>query len=171
MQNIINFINSAQVYIVFTLMVLVLILIVTIRVIYSSLNKLEKKYRKLMRGVNNKNLEEMVISYLDRVDKIREENEIMKQMYEQIDGKLKTCVQKTSMVRYKAFDDIGSDLSFSIALLDGNNNGAILTSIFGRNESITYAKPIDKGMSRYDLSREENKVLEEAMNSIKGNNF
>ena len=74
-------------------------------------------------------------------------------------------MQKTSMVRYKAFADVGSDLSFSIALLDGNDNGAILTSIYGRNESTTYAKPIDKGMSRYDLSEEEKKVLEQAISS------
>ncbi len=43
----------------------------------------------------------------------------MKQMYEEINGELKTCVQKTSMVRYKAFDDVGSDLSFSVAFLMG----------------------------------------------------
>ena len=167
MQNIIDFINSAQGYIIFSLMILVLILIIIIIITYASLNKLEKRYRKLMRGVNNKNLEEMVLSYLDRIDEVKEENEVMKQMNEQISMELKTCVQKTSMIRYKAFDDVGSDLSFSIALLDGNNNGAILTSIYGRNESTTYAKPIDKGISRYDLSEEENKVLEQAMNSKK----
>ena len=132
---------------------------------YVSLTKLENRYRKLMRGVNNKNLEEMVLSYLDRIDEVKEENQHMRQMYDVVNSKMKTCVQKTSMVRYKAFADVGSDLSFSIALLDGNDNGAVLTSIYGRNESTTYAKPIDKGMSRYDLSEEEKKVLEEAIGS------
>jgi hypothetical protein len=163
MESIINFINSAQVYIILALMVLVFILIIIIIVTYASLNKLENRYRKLMRGVNNKNLEDMVLSYLDRIDEVKEENEVMKQLYEQVNGELKTCVQKTSMVRYKAFEDVGSDLSFSIALLDGNNNGAILTSIYGRNESTTYAKPIDKGISRYELSMEESKVLEQSI--------
>jgi hypothetical protein len=59
---------------------------------------------------------------------------------------------------------VGSDLSFSIALLDGNQNGVIITSIYGRNESTTYAKPIDKGISRYDLSEEEKKVLGQVIN-------
>ena len=68
---------------------------------------------------------------------------------------MKKCVQKVSIIRYKAFEDVGSDLSFSIALLDENNDGIILTGIYGRNESTTYAKPIDKGISRYDLSEEE----------------
>ena len=69
------------------------------------------------------------------------------------------------MKRYKAFEDIGSDLSYSIAMLDGNNNGVIITSIYSRNESITYAKPIDNGISRYDLSEEENSVLHQAINT------
>ena len=165
MQSIFNFINSTQIYITIALMMIVLILIIIIIITYKSLNKLEKRYRKLMRGVDNKNLEDMVLSYLDNIDGVKEENKVMKEMYDEINGQLKTCIQKTSMVRYKAFDDIGSDLSFSIALLDGNNNGAILTSIYGRNESTTYAKPIDSGISRYDLSGEENKVLQEAISS------
>lgn len=167
MQNIINFINGAQIYITIALIIIVLILIVIIITTNKHLNKLENRNRKLMRGVNNNNLEQIVISYLDTIDEVKKENEIVKEMYQQINGKLKTCIQKTSMIRYRAFEDVGSDLSFSIALLDGNHNGAILTSIYGRNESTTYAKPIDKGISRYDLSQEENKVLEQAIKSIK----
>ena len=165
MQSVTNFISNYQGYIILSLMALVLILIIIIIMTYVSLNRLENRYRKLMRGVNNKNLEEMVLSYLDKIDEVKEENQGMRQMYDVMNSKVKTCVQKTSMVRYKAFADVGSDLSFSIALLDGNDNGAILTSIYGRNESTTYAKPIDKGMSRYDLSEEEKKVLEEAIGS------
>jgi len=163
MEFVLNFMKNNEVYIILALMVVVLITIVIIIITYASLNKLESKYRKLMRGVNNKNLQEMVISYLDRIDEVKEENEVMKQMFNQINGQLKTCVQKTSIIRYKAFENVGSDLSFSIAMLDGKHNGFILTSIYGRNESTTYAKPVDKGISRYDLSQEENKVLEQAM--------
>ena len=165
MQSIIDFVNGAQVYIIMALVMIVFILIIIIIVTYSSLNKLENKFRKLMRGVNNKNLEEMVITYLDKIDGVTEENIVMKEMYDKLNMQQETCIQKTSMMRYRAFDDVGSDLSFSIVFLDGNNNGAILTSIYGRNESTTYAKPIDKGMSRYDLSEEENKVLQGAIAS------
>ncbi|MCB2294587.1 DUF4446 family protein [Clostridium algoriphilum] len=163
MQNIINFINSAQIYITIALMILVFILIIIVIITYTSLIKIESRYRKLMRGASTKNLEDIVISYLDKIDEVQKQNGIMKQLYEQINGKLSGCVQKTSMIRYKAFDDMGSDLSFSIALLDGDINGVILTSIYGRNESTTYAKPINKGISRYELSDEENKVLEQAI--------
>jgi len=165
MQSIIDFINKTQIYIVIGLIILVFILIIIIIINYAALNRVEKRYRKLMRGVNNKNLEDMIISYLDKIDGVKDQNEVMKQMYDQINSKLETCVQKTSIIRYKAFDDMGSDLSFSIALLDWGNNGVLLTSIYGRNESTTYAKPIEKGISRYELSEEEKKVLEQAIST------
>lgn len=151
-------------------MIIVLILILIVVITYSSLNRLEKRYRRLMRGINKNNLEDMVISYFDKIDEVKEEMsevkdqcDVMKHLYEQVNGAVKKCVQKASMVRYKAFDDVGSDLSFSIALLDGNSDGIMLTSIYGRNESTIYAKPIDKGISRYELSQEESKVLEQAV--------
>jgi len=163
MQSIINFINNTQIYIIIGLIIMVFILMIMVVITYASLNKIETKYRKLMRGVNKRNLEDIVVSYLDKIDEVKDQNDILKEEYEQINGKLITCVQNTSMVRYKAFDNMGSDLSFSIALLDGVGSGVILTSIYGRNESTTYAKPIDKGISRYELSKEENKVLQQAI--------
>ena len=74
-------------------------------------------------------------------------------------------LNKIAIMRYKAFEDIGSDLSFSVAILDSFNDGVIITGIYSRHDSTTYAKPIDKGISRYDLSEEEIHVLNEAINS------
>ena len=80
---------------------------------------------------------------------------------------MKECVQKVAIMRYRAFEDVGSDLSFSIAILDGNNDGIVLTGLYGRQQSTTYAKPIDNGISRYDLSEEELSVIQEAINNKK----
>lgn len=116
-----------------------------------------------MRGTNNKNLEEFITNYLYKIDdanaiseRISSENKILQE-------KLKKCVQKTGIVRYRAFDNVGGDLSFSVALLDENNDGIVLTGIYGRDYSPTYAKPINSGTSKYDLSEEEKTALNEAM--------
>ncbi|WML36433.1 DUF4446 family protein [Clostridium sp. OS1-26] len=164
MQNIIGIINASQAYIIITLAVLVIILFIMLMVTLRSLNKLEGKYRKFMRGVDNKNLEGLITSYLDKIDEAKSETEHMKELYDGLNLRLKECVQKVSIVRYRAFEDVGSDLSFSIALLDESNSGVIITGIYGRNESTTYAKPIDRGISRYDLSQEEDHVLQECIN-------
>lgn len=167
MTNIINAINTYIPYILIGLVASIVILLIMLISVISSLKKLKLKYKKFMRGTNNTNIEELINNYLDKIDKAKEETEYVKELYSGLDKRVKGCVQKVAIVRYRAFDDVGSDLSYSIALLDSDNNGVILTSIFGRNESTTYAKPVDKGISRYELSTEENQVLENCINSIK----
>jgi hypothetical protein len=164
MENILELIAGIQGYITMSLIVIILLLLVLIIVLFNSLSSLEKKYRRLMRGANNKNIEELILSYLDKIEEGRKIAEDTKELYDNINNKVDECIQKVSIIRYKAFDDIGSDLSFSIALLDNNNYGVILTGIYGRNDSTIYAKPIEKGISRYDLSDEEIHVLNESMN-------
>lgn len=164
MQDALNLIQGLEPYIIVGLGIITLILFILIIVLFKSLSRLEKRYRRVMRGVNNNNLEELVTNYLDKVDESLKLSQDIKTLYDDMDLKIKECVQKVAVTRYKAFEDIGSDLSFSIALLNDDNDGVILTGIYGRNESTTYAKPIDKGISRYDLSEEEMQVLNEAMN-------
>ncbi|MEA4826708.1 MAG: DUF4446 family protein [Clostridium sp.] len=164
MSDLLEVLNSLQPYIIIGLSVLVIILLIMVIVALKSINRLEARYRKLTRGMNNKNLEEIIVGYLNNIDEFKDEAEKIKEYQNNLEEKIKKCVQKVSILRYKAFDDIGSDLSFSIALLDDKNDGIILTGIYGRNDSTVYAKPIDNGISRYDLSDEEIEVLEDALN-------
>lgn len=129
----------------------------------TSLSKLKKRYKKMMRGNNNKNIEDVINKYMDDIEKVEENSNNFMNQYDILNAKINKSIQKTSVIRYKAFEDVGSDLSFSIALLDGDNNGLILTSIFGRNESTVYAKPIDNGISRYEMSEEEEEALKSAL--------
>lgn len=165
-KSIISILSNYHIYITLALCALLVVFAIIIIVLLSNVNKLEKKYRKLMRGTNNKNLEELLLKYLDTIDDVKDNNEEIKDLCNNTKMLIEHCIQKVAIVRYKAFEDVGSDLSYSIALLDGNNDGIVLTSIYGRNESTTYAKPIDKGISRYDLSEEEESVLHEAINKF-----
>lgn len=164
MNNILNIIDSFQNIIIAALVAMVIILFFIVIIQLKAINKLENRYRKFMRGTDNKSIEELVTMHLDKIDKASEQSEYMMELYKALNNKVDTCVQKVSIVRYRAFEDVGSDLSYSISLLDNKNDGVILTGIYGRNESTTYAKPIDKGLSRYELSDEEKYVLEDAMN-------
>ncbi|MBV4420025.1 DUF4446 family protein [Clostridium tyrobutyricum] len=164
MEYILKNIGDFQIYIMVAIFVLIIILFIVVAVLTKALNKVENKYRRLMRGVDNKNLEQLITGYLDNIDEAKQETDFMKEKFEKLNQKYNNCVQKISIIRYRAFEDVGSDLSFSVAILDGNNSGVIITGIYGRSESTTYAKPIDKGMSRYELSNEENQVLQECIN-------
>lgn len=165
MDSIINIINEYSVFIIMGLSVITLLLFIISIILFSSVKKLEKKYRKMMRGVNNKNLEKALNDNLDNIEKALSRSEKAINECKSISNELKGCVNKVAIMRYKAFEDVGSDLSFSIAILDSYNDGVIITGIYSRHDSTTYAKPIDKGISRYELSEEELHVLNEAINS------
>lgn len=166
MDSIISEIKNYEIYILLGLCLISLILLVLQIVYINKGRKLEKKYKYFMKNSKGENIENSIVSYMDRIDKVKAESDIMKKSYEDMNERLKVCMQKYSIQRYRAFEDIGSDLSYSIALLNEDNDGIILTGIYGRNESTTYAKPIEKGISRYDLSSEEKQVLENAINKI-----
>ena len=164
MDNILNIINQNISFIVIGLAIMIIFLLVLVVILFSSLNKVEKKYRKMMRGVNSKNLEQLITDNIDKIEQSIEQSNNVLSEFDGLKEEIKGCVNKVAILRYKAFEDVGSDLSFSIAILDSYNDGVIITGIYGRNESTTYAKPIDKGISRYDLSEEEIHVLNEAIN-------
>lgn len=165
MDSIINIVNEYSIFIIMGLAIITLLLFIITIVLLSSVKKLEKKYRKMMRGVNNKNLEQALNDNLDNIEKALVKSQEAIDECKNISEELKGCVNKVAIMRYKAFEDVGSDLSFSIAILDSYNDGVIITGIYSRQDSTTYAKPIDKGISRYDLSEEELHVLNEAINS------
>jgi hypothetical protein len=164
LNTLINTINELMPYIVAAMTIIIVLLFIMVVVLFKSVGKVENRYRKLMKGVTGNNLEEMLLERLDSIQEAKESSDKALQECNRLEIKMKECVQKVAIMRYKAFENVGSDLSFSIAMLDDNNDGVILTGIYGREESTTYAKPIDKGISRYDLSEEELYVLNEASN-------
>ena len=164
MNNLLNTINQFMPYLFGAMVAIIILLFIMVIVLFKSVGRVEDRYRKLMRGTNNKNLEEMLLERIDSIEDVHKVSEQALDECKRLEEKMQECIQKVAIMRYKAFEDVGSDLSFSIAMLDDKNDGVIVTGIYGRQESTTYAKPIDKGISRYDLSEEELYVLNEAIN-------
>ncbi len=73
--------------------------------------------------------------------------------------------KKYGIYRYNAYQDTGSELSFTLALLDEKNNGVVLNGIYSREMSNIYAKPIENGKSSYKMTEEEKEAIKRAMNS------
>lgn len=94
----------------------------------------------------------------DKFEKIQEE-------LRKLEKKQEFSVQKLGIVRFNPFSEVGSDQSFSIALLNENNDGVVITSLYTRQENRVYGKPIKDSKSEYTLSDEEKKAIEKAKNS------
>ena len=105
-----------------------------------------------------------------RVERVEKQNAEILNQINLLDKDLEGCVQKVGIYRYSAFQDTGSDLSFTLALLDEHNNGVIFNGIYSREMSNIYAKPIENGNSKYTLSDEEKIAIDRAINSYKKEN-
>ena len=89
--------------------------------------------------------------------------------YSGLNKKYKNFMKKLgngkNVEEYSAFKDTGSDLSFTLALLDENNDGVVLNGIYSREMSNIYAKPVKDGKSTYTISEEENQAIQKAIGS------
>lgn len=75
----------------------------------------------------------------------------------------RASIQKVGFLRFNPFQDTGGDNSFSVALLDSENNGVVISSLYMREGTRLYAKEVKSGTTRQTLSDEEVQVLDEAV--------
>lgn len=149
--------------IIFGIIIILLIAFIVMLVRFSNLNR---KYNNFMKKLgSSNNLEEDLATYMNRVEEVEKQNTEISNHVRNIDNNLMKCIQKVGIVRYSAFKDTGSDLSFALALLDENDNGVVLNGIYSREMSNIYAKPVEKGQSTYTVSEEEAQAIEKAMHA------
>jgi hypothetical protein len=126
----------------------------------SQVGRLSGHYSRLIRGGPGGNLEEVLERHLDRVDTTAERVEQLDALCHQLEGTLQHAIQRVGIVRFNPFSDTGGDQSFSIALLDGDGDGLVLSSLFGRSETRVFAKPVQGGQSKYTLTEEEQEAIQ-----------
>jgi len=141
------------------LLLLALFIIVTVK-----LSSLNRNYAKFMKKLGNgQNIDEMLRKYVEQVENLVDANEELNRYCHRLDSDIAGCIRKVGMVRYSAFRDTGSDLSFALALLDDNNNGVILNGIYSREMSNIYAKQVTNGEAANKVSDEEREAIDIAM--------
>jgi len=147
------------------LVIMVLVLLVMNIYNASRIKKLKRKYEMFMNGNDSINLEALIEDCINKTNKVLEKNREIENHINKLERDIFHSIQKVGVVRFNAFDDVGSDLSFSVALLDKNDSGVVFSGIYSRESSATYAKPIQNGKSKYPLSAEEIQALDIAQKS------
>lgn len=153
-------------FVVIAMAVVLIILILIVIGQGKRISKMKRRYRKLMAGSDGESIENMLMQHLDEVHKVVAESERINSENQAIRELLDKAITRVGVIRFRAFDDMGSDLSYAVALLDSHNNGVVLSSIFGRDDSRSYVKPIQNGQSTYTLTDEEEQALHNAINGI-----
>ena len=154
--------NNLQ-YVLLAMTITILLALIIFISINIKLGKMNKRYAKMMKGMEGTNIEQLLLAHIEEVKQTVRKVDSLSNDCQRLEKISKECIQKVGIIRFNAFEDMGSDLSFAIALLNNQNNGVIVSSIYSRSESHTYAKPIVSGTSSYFLSEEEKEALAQAI--------
>ena len=145
-----------------TLNLIVCFLIVWLLGVSFFLYKTISHYSRLTKG-EKKNLKEILDKLLKEVEVSKKE---IKNLQEKTAGLEKEAffhLQKIGLLKFNPFKDIGGEQSFILSLLDKENNGVLITSLYGREETRWYVKKVKKGKGvSYELSKEEKEAIKKA---------
>ena len=125
--------------------------------------KLNKKITVLFGGGAVGNDDAIAENIVRRVTKLEMRADEIKPRVDMLESVTKISVQKVGFLRFNPFQDTGGDNSFVVALLDGEKNGVILSSLYTRDGVRIFAKKVEHGRTRYPLIDEEKKVLDETI--------
>lgn len=140
------------------LILLIWMIIQTIQMI-----KLKSKYKKFMLGKNAKSLEKDIIGLYEDNKFIKLSTEKNERDIQKLYQKMERAYQKIGIVKYDAFNQMGGQLSFSLALLDEKDNGFVLNSVHSTEGCYSYTKEIKNGECEISLGDEERKAVEMAV--------
>lgn len=128
-------------------------------------NRQAARVAKLLQTESGTNLEQIINQFLEQARQADIERKDLLAELARLRQDLRPALQRTGFHRFNAFPGVGGELSFSIALLDANLDGLIVTSIYGREDARVYAKQVKAGQAVSLLSDEEQLALLAATSS------
>ena len=140
----------------------VLFLLIIIIYLLVSINDIKSRQSNMMRGANGASLEDIITKNIDDIKNIKENIANIEKDIRDLNARLQKAFAKFSAMRFSAFDDVGGDQSFALALLDAEDNGVIISSLKGRDGANVYLKTVENGNADIHLMSEETTVLKEA---------
>lgn len=125
----------------------------------------KQMWQDLLQGVDADNVEALLYNHLKARVQTEQEIQVLVERVAALESKMKTAKRYVGLVRYDAFQEVGGEQSFSLAVYDEEGNGAVLTSQVGRDSSRLFGKRLASGESDRGLTQEETLALEEAVGS------
>lgn len=122
----------------------------------------QKKFKIFFAGKSASDLEGVLFEEIKRLKKSEDEIKKIFKSLKNLEKMASLSIQKVGVVRFNPFKEVGGDQSFAIALLDAFNNGLVISSLYAREGTRIYSKPIEAGQSKYALSKEEKEALKKA---------
>ena len=125
--------------------------------------RMVRHYNRLTGGKENVGIKEILENLLTTQKALRNEQKALFTTLEKIKSDGRLHVQRVGLVRFNPFSDTGGSQSFTLALLDGHNNGLVMTSLYARTGHRWYVKEVTGGKGKeLALSKEEQTAVQKA---------
>lgn len=147
------------------LLVCTAILAVMSLVFFIRFSRLQRKWNHVTGGGDRQSLEALLRDHASRHEQIHAELADSTRRLEQLEKKMKSAKRYLGFVRYNAFGDVAGEQSFALAIFDEDGNGAVISSLVGRQEARVYCKALVDGKPERDLGKEEEEAIERAARS------
>ena len=147
-------------FIIFIILIVIVILIISNVFLTIYFLKLKKRFDLFFKGTQIKNFEGILVEQIKRILKQEKDVKNILKEISKLNKISERSFQKFKIVRYNPLQDVGGDQSFIIVLLDAQNNGFVINSLYTREGNRIYAKFIEQGASKYQLSEEEREAIE-----------
>lgn len=129
---------------------------------------LERKLGIFFQGKDAKTLETILLDQLKETKTLDRDIQSLFDAVEQLRALSLRTLHKHSVLRFNPFKEVGSNQSFSVALLDGNNSGILISSLHTREGTRVYAKPVEQGNTDgFPFTEEEKQVILSATSNKK----
>ena len=148
---------------VVALVVAVIVLGVWVAWLQRSEAVLRRRLRRVLPQGESGGIDEILDRQLKSVESLSERVDALNKLHHELEHLSQRTIQKVAVIRYNPFADTGGDQSFAIALLDSLGNGVVVSSLHSRTDTRVFAKPVQSGRSKFQLSDEEQDAIRKAL--------
>ena len=124
---------------------------------------LRRRLRRVLPQGESGGIDEILDRQLKSVESLSERVDALNKLHHELEHLSQRTLQKVAVIRYNPFSDTGGDQSFAIALLDSLGNGVVVSSLHSRTDTRVFAKPVQSGRSKFQLSDEEQDAIRKAL--------
>ncbi len=124
---------------------------------------IEIRLKRIFSGFKAKNMESLIAEVTKKTKELEEERKKTELQISSIDKRLAQSIRNIETVRFNPFPQAGGNQSFAISLLNDEGNGVVISSLYARDRTSLFAKPIKAGQSEFELTKEEKSVLKKSI--------
>lgn len=135
------------------------LLLAAVLILLAWIGYLEWRLRRLLVGQSGASLEDAITALVQSVKETDKVNEAIQQHLIKMEERLQKSLQRVQTVRFNPFPDQGGNHSFALGLLDERGDGVVISTLYSREKTSVYAKPIKNRASEFELTKEEHQAI------------